>query len=263
VAERSWTSAPRAGVGSLQRAMNVGSEPYQADNLLDRLTSPAILQAHYGALERRERALVQRRLGLAGGDVLSVGCGWNPGRHLFPAPGFRLVGVDADPAKVTGVLETGRADAAEVGAAGALGFPDGSFDVVLYRLVLHHIVYQGPLAPCFQEAARLLKAGGALVAIEPGLWHPVGAALALANRTGLATAIHGTPDDVPLSPRTLIAQARAAGLEPELHALTYTWRRLPRRVQRLVAPLDVLGSRPRAAPFGHTLVLIARKRGTP
>jgi SAM-dependent methyltransferase len=238
--------------------MDVGSEPYNPENLLDRVTSPATLEDHYRHLEGRERALVERRLGLSGGTVLSVGCGWNPGRHLFPAPGFRLVAVDADAAKVAGVLETGRADAAYVGQAGALTLPEHSFDVVLYRLVLHHVVYQGPLAPCFEEAARLLRPGGTLVAIEPGLWHPVGAALALANRTGVATAIHGTPDDVPLSPRTLIAEARAAGLAPELHALTYTWRRLPRHAQRLLAPLDALGSRPRAAPFGHTLVLLAR-----
>jgi SAM-dependent methyltransferase len=263
--------------------MNVGSQPYDAGNLLDRMTSRSTLQAHYRELELRERAFLERRLGLAGGSVLSVGCGWNPGRHLFEAPAFRLVGIDADPAKVAGVLETGRADAAYVGIAGALGalegpdgpefgdgehpaaltLPDGSFDVVLYRLVLHHVVYQGPLAPCFEEAARLLRPGGALVAIEPGLWHPVGAALALANRTGVATLVHGTPDDVPLSPRRLLAEARAAGLEPELHALTYTWRRLPRALQRVLRPVDRLGSRPRAAPFGHTLVLIAHKPATP
>jgi SAM-dependent methyltransferase len=258
--------------------MTVGSEPYDADNVLDRLTSRTTLEAHYRALEDRERELLERRLDITAGDVVSVGCGWNPGRHLFPAPAFRLVGIDADPAKVAGVRETGRADEAHVGHAGelrslesspegehpgALTLPDGSFDVVLYRLVLHHIIYQGPLAPCFEEAARLLRPGGALVAIEPGLWHPVGAALALANRTGLATAIHGTPDDIPLSPRRLLAEARAAGLEPELHALTYTWRRLPRRLQRLVQPLDALGSRPRAAPFGHTLVLLARKPAAP
>jgi SAM-dependent methyltransferase len=241
--------------------MTVGSEPYDADNVLDRLTSRATLEGHYLALEGRERELLQRRLGVARGDVLSVGCGWNPGRHLFPAPAFRLVGVDADPAKVAGVIETGRADEAHVGQAGALTLPDGAFDVVLYRLVLHHIVYQGPLSACFEEAARLLRPGGALVAIEPGLWHPVGAALALANRAGVATAIHGTPDDVPLSPRRLVAEARAAALEPELHALTYAWRRLPPRLQRLVRPLDHLGSRPRAARFGHTLVLVARKPG--
>jgi SAM-dependent methyltransferase len=239
--------------------MDAASQPYNPENLLDRLTSPELLADHYRHLEIRERALTERRLGISGGDVLSVGCGWNPGRHLFPAPAFRLVGVDADAAKVAGVLETGRADEAFVGHAGALTCPDGSFDVVLYRLVLHHIVFQGPLAPCFEESARLLRPGVALVAIEPGLWHPVGAALALANRTGVATAIHGTPDDVPLSPRTLLAQARAAGLVPELHALTYRWRRLPRRLQRLVEPLDALGSRSRAAPFGHTLVLLARK----
>ena len=245
------------------RESSAGSQPYDAANLLDRLTSRSTLDAHYRRLESREQELVARRLRRSGGDVLSVGCGWNPGRHLFAAPAFRLVGVDADAAKVAGVIDTGRADEAHVGHAGALALPDLSFDVVLYRLVLHHIAYQGSLAPCFAEAARLLRPGGALVAIEPGLWHPVGAGLAIANRTGVATAIHGTPDDIPLSPRRLLAEARAAGLEPELHALTYTWRRLPRRLQRVVQPLDSLGSRPRLAPFGHTLVLLARRPGPP
>ena len=71
--------------------------------------------------------------------------------------------------------------------------------------------------------------------------------------------MHGTPDDIPLSPRRLIGESRAAGLVPELHAVTYTWRRLPPVVQRSLQPLDALGSRPRAAVFGHTLMLIARR----
>jgi SAM-dependent methyltransferase len=208
----------------------------------------------------RERSVLARRLGIERGEVLSVGCGWHPGRHLFPAPQFRLVGVDADRDRVQGVLSSGRADDALVGHAGRLDhLPPGSFDVVLYRLVLHHVAFQGPLAPCFAEAARLLRRGGALVVIEPGLWHPVGLALALANRARLASAIHGTPDDVPLSPRTLTREALAAGLHPELHAVTYTWRRMPPALQRMLAPLDRLGSRRRAAHFGHTLLLIARR----
>jgi hypothetical protein len=69
---------------------------------------------------------------------------------------------------------------------------------------------------------------------------------------------HGTPDDIPLSPRALVAGALAAGLSAELHALTYGWRRLPVSAQRSLHRLDPLGSRPRAAPFGHTLLLIAR-----
>lgn len=234
--------------------------PYERDNFFDRLSSNSTLELHYAHMMARERALVQRRLGIEAGDVLSVGAGWHPGRHLFPAPAFRLVAVDADPDRVTGVLEAGRADDAFTGHAGRLALDPGSFDVVLYRLVLHHIAFQGPLAPCFTEAASLLRPGGALVAIEPGLFHPVGAALALANRTGTATALHGTPDDIPLSPRRLLAEARGAGLDGELHAVTYTWRRLAPAVQRALQPLDRLGSRPRAAALGHTLMLIARKR---
>jgi SAM-dependent methyltransferase len=237
-----------------------GSEPYTPDNLLDRLSRPAALEAHYRHMEAREAAILAHRLQLRGGDVLSVGAGWHPGRHLFPAPAFRLVAVDADPARVAGVLETGRADEARVGYAGQLEFAPASFDVVLYRLVLHHIAYQSSLDACFAEAERLLRPGGALIAIEPGLWHPVGLGLALANRVGAATAIHGTPDDIPLAPGALLARARAAGLRPELHAVTYTWRRLPALAQRGLQPLDGLGSRPRAARFGHTVMLIARQQ---
>lgn len=235
------------------------SEPYDPNNLLDRVSSEDTLAVHYKQEQRRERELLGRRLAMAGGEVLSVGCGWHPGRHLFPAPEWRMTGVELDGAVVDLLVEEGTLDAGVAGRAGELPFGEGSFDVVLYRLVLHHIAYQGPLRPVFEEARRLLRPGGALVAVEPGLWHPVGLGLALANRAGLGNLAHGTPDDIPLSPRSLVAEARAAGLEPELHAVTYGWRRLPAPAQRLVQRLDGFGSRPRAAALGHTLMLIARR----
>jgi len=234
--------------------------PHDPDNLLDRLSREETLHAHYLHLIDREQRLLAARLPIHTGDVLSIGSGWHPGRHLFPAPGFRLIAVDSDPERVEGVARLDAANEVHLGYAGQLDFAPASFDVVLYRLVLHHIAYQGPLAPCFTEAARLLRPGGALIAIEPGLWHPVGLGLAAANRTGFATVIHGTPDDIPLSPRRLSREARAAGFTPEVHAVTYTWRRLPPPLQRALAPLDALGSRPRAALLGHTLMLIAHKR---
>jgi SAM-dependent methyltransferase len=237
----------------------VVSEPYRPDNLLDRHSDPQTLQVHYEQEYQRERALLERRLALTGGDVLSVGCGWDPGRHLFPGPEFRMTGVDIDEAKVEHLVAAGELDAGTVARAGELPYGPGSFDVVLYRLVLHHLAYQGPLDPVFREAARLLRSNGALVAVEPGLWHPVGAGLAVANRLGLGPWVHGTPDDIPLSPRALIRAARVAGLEPELHAVTYGWRRLPQAVQRALHALDPVGSRRRLAPFGHTLMLIARR----
>jgi SAM-dependent methyltransferase len=234
------------------------SEPYRDDNLLDRLTGAGTRQVHYDQEMRRERELLDRRLPLAGGDVLSVGCGWHPGRHMFPKPQFRMTGVDLDEAMIGSLLGSGELDDGMAGRAGQLPYEPESFDVVLYRLVLHHVVYQGPLMPLFAEAARLLRPGGALVAVEPGLWHPVGAGLELANRLGLGPAVHGTPDDVPISPRVLTRHARVVGLKPELHAVTYGWRRLPAPAQRALHALDTGGSRPRLAPFGHTLMLIAR-----
>ena len=235
------------------------SQPYRPGNLLDRHSRPETLQVHYDQEYRRERALLDRRLPLDGGDVLSVGCGWHPGRHLFPKPAFRMTGVDLDEATVRHLLESGELDAGTAARAGELPYEPASFDVVLYRLVLHHIAYQGPLDPVLEEAARLLRPGGAVVAVEPGRWHPVGAGLALANRLGLGPWVHGTPDDIPLSPRALLRSTRAAGLEPELHTVTYGWRRLPPAAQWALHRLDPLGSWRVVAPFGHTLMLIARR----
>jgi len=235
------------------------SEPYDPSNVLDRLSAPGTLQLHYEQEYRRERALLGRYLRRRGGEVLSVGCGEDPGRRLFPKPAFRMTGVEPDGALLERLVEQGELDEGVAGRAAELPLEPESYDIVLYRLVLHHIAYQGPLAPVFEEGARLLRPGGALVAIEPGLWHPVGAGLALANRLGLGTWVHGTPDDVPLSPRALKLEARCAGLEPELHTVTFGWRRLPARAQRALHALDQLGSRARIAPFGHTLMLIARR----
>jgi SAM-dependent methyltransferase len=236
------------------------SEIYDPENLLDRLSDPATLAAQYERGKRRERELLDRHLGLDGGDAISIGCGWHPGRHLLPAPQWRLTAADLDPARPAFAVAQGTADAAAHGAAGELdALPDGSFDIVLHRLVLHHIAFQGPLRPCLDEAFRLLRPGGALVAIEPSLYYPVGAGLALANRAGLGVRVHGTPDDIPLSPRRLLAQARDAGLRPELHAVSYTWRRLPVGAQRAIGALDRLGSLPGLRWAGHTFMMIARR----
>lgn len=236
------------------------SEEYDPDNLLDRNTPQAVMEIHYEQVRRREAAILSRRLPLAGGDVLSVGCGWNPGRHMFAQPDWRMTGVELEPLKPDALVADGVLEHGFAGRAGALGLPPGSFDVVLYRLVLHHIAFQGPLAPVVEEAAGLLRPGGALIAVEPGAWHPVGAGLTLANRMGAGTAVHGTPDDIPLSPLRLMTEARRAGLRPELHAVTYTWRRMPAPLQRALWPVDdALGDRPGAARFGHTLMLLARR----
>lgn len=238
------------------------SEEYTPDNLLDRHSHPATLELHYERLRERERELLSTRIDLdRGGDVLAVGCGRDPGRHLFPAPAWRMTGVELDDEWPRRLVESGELDAGFAGRAGELGdLEDGSFDVVLYRYVLHHVAFQGPLAPVFAEAARLLRPSGLLIAMEPGTRHPVGAGLALANHVGLGVAVHGTPDDIPLSAGLLERESRAAGLAPEVVAVTYGWRRLPPVFQRTLWRLDgAIGERRRAARFGHTLMLVARR----
>ena len=242
------------------------SEDYTADNLLDRLSDQATLDVHYGRLRERERSLLDVRLDVVGGgDVLAVGCGRDPGRHLFPAPAWRMTGVELEEEWPRMLVESGELDEGFAGRAGELDqLGDGSFDVVLYRYVLHHIAFQGSLAPVFAEAARLLRPGGLLVAMEPGALHPVGAGLALANRAGLGVAVHGTPDDIPLTAARLERESHAAGLAPEVVAVTYGWRRLPPSAQRALWRLDdTIGERPRAARFGHTLMLVARRLDVP
>ena len=88
----------------------------------------------------------------------------------------------------------------------------------------------------------------------------MGAGLSLANRLGAGTAVHGTPDDIPLSPLRLPEEARGRGLEPELHAVTYTWRRMPPGAAAgdLAAGLGAGLAPPHRAP-GHTLMLLARR----
>ena len=139
-----------------------------------------------------------------------------PGRHLFPAPAFRLVAADADPAKVAGVLETGRADEAVVGYAGRLGL-----DAALVR---RRPLPAGAAPSRLQGAAgAVLRGGGGAAACRVARWSrsSPGCGIRWARRwrwptaSALATRVHGTPDDIPLSPRRLLAEARAAGLIPE------------------------------------------------
>lgn len=236
------------------------SEEYTADNLLDRVTPRDRMEHQYAREEAREAAIVRARLGMRGGEVLSVGSGWLPGRHLFGAPDWRLVAVDIDEGKHRWLEQEGLADETHVARAGELGFlGEGRFDVVLYRYVLHHVVFAQPLGPVLEEARRLLRPGGALVVIEPGLLHPVGAALAAANRARLGVRVHGTPDDIPLSPHRLAREARRAGFATEVHAVSYSWRRLPVALQRAAGALDRFGSAPGARWLGHTFLLLGRR----
>ena len=160
------------------------SEPYRADNLLDRVGDDATRQIHYDHQMERERALLDAGTSRS---AVATSCRWAAAGTRDGTVPVPRVANDRRGAERRHDRRLPRAVSSTTAwwaRAGELSFEPASFDVVLYRLVLHHVIYQGPLGPVFAEAARLLRPGGAIVAVEPGLWHPVGAGLALANRAG-------------------------------------------------------------------------------
>lgn len=100
--------------------------------------------------------------------VLDVGCAAGHTALAF-APHVRaVVGVDLS----RGMLDEAARQAAargianvrwDEGGATALPYPDGAFDIVACRLVLHHLP---ALVPPLAEMARVLKPGGQLIAVD-------------------------------------------------------------------------------------------------
>jgi len=108
----------------------------------------------------------------AGDQVLDVGCG--SGRLTLAAQGWagedgQAVGLDPSPEMIQvarkNAERTGLKARFELGVVENLPFPDASFDVVLNRLMLHHLpgdLKQRGLA----EMRRVLKPGGVCLVVD-------------------------------------------------------------------------------------------------
>jgi SAM-dependent methyltransferase len=125
------------------------------------------LTTREGAFKRR----VLERASLREGErVLDLACG--TGTLALAAarsvPGLRVVGVDGDPA----ILERARAKAGrdvtfDEGLSTELPYEDGSFDVVLSTLFLHHLTDRAKLRSA-EEVRRVLRPSGRLVIGDVG-----------------------------------------------------------------------------------------------
>lgn len=129
------------------------------------------------AVAVRDRAVKRRVIagaGLGGGEeVLDVGCGTGTLAAMAAraAPGVKVTGLDADGA----ILARARRRAADLGLeirfdegiSTELPYADGSFDVVLCTLMLHHLSDQDKRRTA-GEFARVLRPGGRLVVADPG-----------------------------------------------------------------------------------------------
>lgn len=155
-------------------------------------------------LARRFAAAVPGGPGLR---VLDVGCGTGQSLRIYRRRAGLYVGIDLSLGALR--LAGGRFGEASWMQADALRLPfrEGSFDVVAFSSVLHHI---GDRAGALAEARRVLAPGGWAFAFDPNLLHP---AMLLFRHPGspLYSAEGVSPDEQPLLPSVLRRDFAAAG----------------------------------------------------
>ena len=159
-----------------------------------------------GRFIRTTDAEILSRAGVApGDDLLDVGTG--PGylalaASKLVAPGGTAIGIDASPEMIDGArmrAERAHSEAEyRVATAESLPFDDDAFDVVVSRLVFHHL--PGDVkTQALAEVARVLRPGGRLLIVDlasrtaQGAHHIVAHVLGTQPDTGadLTALIHG------------------------------------------------------------------------
>jgi ubiquinone/menaquinone biosynthesis C-methylase UbiE len=107
-----------------------------------------------------------------GDKVLDVGCGTGNltmTAKLYTGASGSVYGIDASPEMVDVAQKkakrSGSATIFEVGLIEKLAFPDATFDVVISRLVIHHLP-DDLKRTAFTEILRVLKAGGHLLVAD-------------------------------------------------------------------------------------------------
>jgi SAM-dependent methyltransferase len=139
--------------------------------------------------------------------ILDVGCGTGQSRQIYVDRSSRYVGLDLSLGSLR--LAQARLEGSRWVQADAcrLPFRSGSFDVVAFSSVLHHLPdRQAALA----EALRALRPGGWAFAFDPNLLHP---AMLLFRHPGspLYKPEGVSPDERPLLPSVLRRDFQQAG----------------------------------------------------
>ncbi len=117
-----------------------------------------------------EWASIRPLLPSSGGAALDVGAGRGIASYALARDGFRVTALEPDPSTLVGAgairslaLQAGLAIDVAEGYCEDLPSPDGAFDVVFARAVLHHT---RDLERACREFFRVLRPGGILLAIR-------------------------------------------------------------------------------------------------
>ena len=139
--------------------------------------------------------------------ILDIGCGTGQSRKLYIEHAASYVGIDLAEEALVRARAKFPADRWECADARALPFPDGSFDLVCFSSVLHHIP---DFEAALREGRRVLAAGGQVFAFDPNLLNPVMATFRH-PRSPLYTDNGVSPNEAPLLPVRLRRAFATAG----------------------------------------------------
>lgn len=111
-----------------------------------------------------------RAIGNAHGlRILDVGCGTGQSRRIYAPHARTYTGIDLSRVALQ-VAQARHGESAWLqGDARRLPFADGSFDVIAFSSVLHHLA---DVTAALAAAPRVVTAGGLIFAFDPNLLHP-------------------------------------------------------------------------------------------
>lgn len=128
------------------------------------------LKSLWGTIDRQHNQLIAAKL--SGKRVLDVGCGYGSLVNYLTEQGFDAEGIDEDLESVSVAQEVFPGIKVRLENAESLEeYPSGSFDSVVLKDALHHLVCEGDFQVSSQTLRRLLKPGGRLVILDPNpMW---------------------------------------------------------------------------------------------
>lgn len=147
--------------------------------------------------------------GVAGLNLLDVGCGTGQSKQIYDAQTRCYTGIDLSGSALAAASDR-HPEGLWLQADGTrLPFGDATFDTVAFSSVLHHLP---DMSLALREAHRVLKPGGFVFAFDPNLLHP--AMLLIRHpRSPFYDPAGVSPHEQPLLPGVLSRQFATAGFQ--------------------------------------------------
>ena len=124
------------------------------------------LKSAWGRIDRQHNELIEARL--VGNRILDVGCGYGSLVGFLSARGYRAEGIDFDSVSIEVARHLFPTAAVHLENAETLKrYPTASFDSIVLKDALHHLVCEGDFREACNSFRRLLVPGGRVVVLDP------------------------------------------------------------------------------------------------